>query len=115
MTNKHLTTAVPRRNYPAIFAGSRQSVEHTVCGGRNLGNRLFAIALLAQVSCHHADHVGAVSTNTTPESLRTPSSSPGLLAIFTPSGKSRGMKLCLCVLSTLKKSAVISGLRTLPR
>src|SRR5258708_38670671 len=59
MTNKHLTTAVPRRNYPAIFAGSRQSVEHTVCGGRNLGNRLFAIALLAQVSCHHADHVGA--------------------------------------------------------
>src|SRR5207244_8841310 len=41
--------------------------------------------------------LGLFSTKITPESLRTPSSAPGLSAIFKPSGRSRGIQLSLCV------------------
>src|ERR1700758_1997581 len=57
---------------------------------------------------------GRPSTKTMPESLRTASSSPALLAITRPAGKSRGIKESLFVLSILKKSAVDSLFRTLP-
>src|SRR5207253_9472561 len=48
-------------NYAAIFTGSCQSIKHTVGRCRNLDNGVFAVPLLLQVSCHHADHIRAIS------------------------------------------------------
>src|SRR5258708_40126248 len=43
-----------------------------------------------------------------PESFRTPARAPGLLALFTSAGRSRGIQESLFVPSTLKKSVVDS-------
>src|SRR6202035_9885 len=55
-----LASAISWRNYPAVLAGSGQTVEHAVRRGRNLRNGLFAIAFVPQVGRHHTDHVGTV-------------------------------------------------------
>ncbi len=106
--------AVSRGDDSAVFGGAAEAVEHAPGLQRNLADRLFPVALVAQKRGHHANHVGTAFDKDDAGIIAHGFQFAGLVGDLEVGGQIARDEGTLFVLSILKKSAVDSLFKTLP-
>ena len=107
--------AVARRNNPAVFRSTAETVERAPRGERNLADGLLAVAFVGQECSHHANHIRTTFDEDDAGIVAHGFEGLRFVGNLHIGWKVAGNQESLIVLRTLKKSAVDSLLSNFPR